>query len=130
MILSESKRRPAPTQAEAEDRLEWRLSRGAEKKPHYFAAPAALLKGFWKKSGVREDRVAILGAIWDREVGAFKDHWRLDAVRGSAIHVRVRSSASAQELALRSSELVKGLNKHFLKPWIKTIRFKVGSAGK
>lgn len=89
-------------------------------------APAELLRGFWGKAGVGEDRIAILNSVWEREVGAYRAHWRLDGVTRGVVHVRVKSSASGQELALRSRELVRNLNKHFRSPWIKAVRFKVG----
>ena len=117
----ERKRFRSLSAAEQERRLEWKLEHGG-KKPHSFSAADALLKGFWGKAGVREDRVAILNAVWEKEVGAFRRHWSLVGVRSGVVHVRASSSASGQELALRSAELVRGLNKHFRKPWIRSIK--------
>jgi hypothetical protein len=91
-------------------------------------AIGGLVAGFFRRAGMSRDRFAILGGIWHKEAGAFARHWKLEAVKGPTVHVRVTSSASGQELAIRSKELLKSLNKHFSSPWIKAIRFKVGGS--
>jgi len=72
--------------------------------------------------GVNPDRLAILDAIWEKEMGALGKHCELLGVDGPYILVKPRSAAAASELALRSSVLVKGLNKYFKRPWIKAIK--------
>jgi hypothetical protein len=111
---------------EKHERLAERIKKERYGKKGSFASAGDLLGSFWRTSGANEDRVAILNAVWDREVGSFKTHWTLEGVKRGTLHIRVKSSASAQELSMRSRELVRNLNKHFRTPWIKGIRFKVG----
>ena len=115
------------TSAEKHARLAERIKKERYGKRSSFTSGEDLLGAFWRTSGVAEDKVAILNAVWDREIGSFKTHWTLEGVKRGTLHVRVKSSASAQELAMRSRELVRTLNKHFRTPWIKQIKFKVGS---
>jgi hypothetical protein len=72
--------------------------------------------------GITPDRLAILDAIWEKEIGLLGKHCQLLGVDGHYILVKPRSAMAASELALRSSVLVKGLNKYFKRPWIKGIR--------
>lgn len=72
--------------------------------------------------GVNPDRLAILDAIWEKEMGALAKHCELLGVDGAYILVKPRSAAAASELALRSTVLVKGLNKYYKRPWIKGIK--------
>jgi hypothetical protein len=126
--LEERRRHPFLSAEEQHKRLAHRLKKGTAGRRGDFAGAEDLLKGFWRQAGLAEDRVAILHAIWDREVGSFKMHWILEGVKRGTVHIRVKSSASAQELSMRSRELVRSLNKHFRSAWIKQIRFRVGSA--
>lgn len=68
------------------------------------------------------DRLAILDAVWKKEIGRLGDHCSLLGVDRGFILVKPASAAAASELALRSSVLVKGLNKYFKRPWIKAIK--------
>ncbi|HAH06032.1 MAG TPA: hypothetical protein DCM05_05795 [Elusimicrobia bacterium] len=77
------------------------------------------LRGFAR---ARTDRLMILNQVWEKEVGALARHWALSAVKGGTVFVRPSSPAAAQELQLRGRELVRGLNKHFDKAWIREIR--------
>ncbi len=77
----------------------------------------------WKLMGVANlDRLAILDAVWKKEIGRLGDHCSLLGVDRGFILVKPASAAAASELALRSSVLVKGLNKYFKRPWIKAIK--------
>jgi Dna[CI] antecedent DciA-like protein len=118
-------RRPFRTTAEQHEKLAERLKKGRVRRTTTFSSGQDLLGVFWKVSGANEDRVAILQAIWEREVGAYAAHWKLEGVRRGVVFVRARSSAAAQELSMRSRELVRNLNKHFRVPWLKAIKFKV-----
>ena len=72
--------------------------------------------------GINPDRLAILDKVWEKEMGRLADHCELLGVDGPYILVKPRSATAASELALRSSVLVKGLNKYFQRPWIKGIK--------
>ena len=76
----------------------------------------------WKfLGGVSLDKLAVLDAVWKKEMGRLGEHCVLLGVDRHFVLVKP-SSAAASELALRSSVLVKSLNKHFKRPWIKAIR--------
>jgi len=77
----------------------------------------------WKfLGGVSPDRLAILDAVWKKEMGRLGEHCVMLGVDNGNILVKPSSAAAASELALRSSVLVKSLNKHFKRPWIKAIK--------
>ena len=77
----------------------------------------------WKVLGVTGlDRLALLDAVWKKEMGRLGEHCELLGVDRGVLLVRPVSSAAASELALRSSVLVKGLNKYFKRPWIRAIK--------
>ena len=77
----------------------------------------------WKR-GVRldDDRMLVLNQVWEREAGHLARHWALDGVRRGVLYVKPSSPAAAQELQLRESSLVRALNKHFRRSWIKGVR--------
>ena len=72
--------------------------------------------------GVSGDKISILNAVWERELGHLSRHWSLVGLRGGVLYVRPASAAAAQELQLRSPELARRLNKYFSRPWIKSVR--------
>jgi hypothetical protein len=77
----------------------------------------------WKfLGGVGPDRLAVLDAVWKKEIGRLGEHCVLLGVERGLILVKPSSAAAASELALRSSVLVKSLNKYFKRPWIKAIK--------
>lgn len=77
----------------------------------------------WKFLGIAGlDRLAILDAVWKKEMGRLSDHCVLLGVDKGIILVKPTSAAAASELSLRSSMLVKGLNKYFKRPWITAIK--------
>ncbi|HBA61691.1 MAG TPA: hypothetical protein DCZ92_12945 [Elusimicrobia bacterium] len=77
----------------------------------------------WKfLGGTAPDRLAVLDAVWNKEIGRLGAHCSLLGVDKGFILVKPTSSAAASELALRSSVLVKSLNKYFKRPWIKAIK--------
>lgn len=81
-----------------------------------------LVASFSYRSGAQTDRLAILNAVWDKECGAFAKHWTLAAVKKGVLFVRPKSSAAAQELAMRSGTLIRDLNKYFSRPWITAVK--------
>ena len=77
----------------------------------------------WKMFGATTlDRLAVLDAVWKKEMGRLAEHCTLLGVDKGCIMVKPRSAAAASELSLRSAVLVKGLNKYFKRPWIRAIR--------
>jgi hypothetical protein len=77
----------------------------------------------WKfLGGVSPDRLAVLDAVWKKEIGRLGEHCVMLGVDNGNILVKPTSAAAASELALRSSVLVKSLNKYFKRPWIRSIK--------
>ncbi len=81
-----------------------------------------LIRAFKFRAGMQSDKLSILNAIWEREMGHFAKHWSLDSVRRGVLYVKPRSSAAAQELHLRAPEIARSLNKHFSRAWIKAVK--------
>jgi len=71
---------------------------------------------------VKTDRLMILNQVWEKEVGHLSRHWVLNGVRGGVLYVKTRSPAASQELQLRSRDILRGLNKHFDRAWIRELR--------
>ena len=69
----------------------------------------------------RLNRLMVLNTVWQNAAGAKNKFWVLDAATDDTISVRVTSSAAKHDLAARSSQIIKDLNKYFDKPWIKKI---------
>lgn len=92
------------------------------KKRPAWSTGGELVRSFQFRTGNDPDRMAILASVWDRELGHLARHWTLAGVRRGIVLVKPRSAAAAQELQLRAVGLVRGLNKHFSKPWIKGIK--------
>ncbi|MHB2025560.1 MAG: DUF721 domain-containing protein [Elusimicrobiota bacterium] len=81
-----------------------------------------LIRTIHGRLGVSGDKISILNAVWDREMGHLSRHWILSGLRGATLYIRPVSAAAAQELQLRGPEIVRRLNKYFNRPWIKTVR--------
>ena len=94
---------------------------GKEKGPRWSTAQD-LVKSFSYRSGTVNDKLTILGGVWEKECGAFAKHWALVGVKKGVLYVRPRSAAAAQELHMRSEELVRSLNKYFSRPWLVGVR--------
>lgn len=87
-----------------------------------WATAGELVRAFKARANLQPDKIAILGAIWERELGHFSRHWALAGVRGGVLFVKPRSAAAAQELHLRAPEIVRSLNKHFSRAWIRAVK--------
>ena len=68
------------------------------------------------------NRLMILSSVWNKETGKMAPYWELAAVKSGDVLVKVKSSAAAQELSMRSAQLARNLNKYFDKPWIIRIK--------
>ena len=79
-----------------------------------------LVRSFQFRTGLSLDRMAVLNSIWDKEWG-YVNYWKLSGVKKGKVLVQVSSSAAAQELQIRSRQVVESLNKYFQKPWIKGV---------
>jgi len=67
------------------------------------------------------NRLMILKYLWEKSVGQKSRFWQLTAVQGGTLFVKVKISVAKNDLVGRRRELIKELNKHFEKPWIKHI---------
>ena len=81
-----------------------------------------LVRSFQFRAGVQPDKISILNAVWEKELGHFSRHWSLLGVRRGTLYIRPRSSAAAHELQMRSAEILRDLNKYVSSPWIKAIK--------
>lgn len=81
-----------------------------------------LIKAFKFRAGIQSDKISILNAVWEKELGHFSRHWSLTGVRRGVLYVKPRSSAAAQELQLRQIQIVRDLNKYFSRAWIKAVK--------
>lgn len=81
-----------------------------------------LVKSFKFRSGIQSDKISILNAVWEKQMGHLNAHWSLVGVKRGILFVKPKSSAAAQELFMRSTAIVKDLNKYFSRAWIKAIK--------
>jgi hypothetical protein len=81
-----------------------------------------LIKSFKFRTGIQSDKISILNAVWEKELGHFAKHWQLVGVKRGVLFVKPRSSAAAQELQMRSGEMIRSLNKYFSRAWIKAVK--------
>ena len=81
-----------------------------------------LVTSFQYKTGVSGDKMAILASVWHKELGHLSAHWEMEGVKKGILYIKPRSSSAAQELQLRASGIIRGLNKYFEKDWIKGIK--------
>lgn len=87
-----------------------------------WSTSADLIKSFKFRSGIQSDKISILNAIWEKELGHFSKHWALLGVKKGVLYVKPKSSSAAQELHMRSAEMIRSLNKYFSRAWIKAIK--------
>jgi len=69
--------------------------------------------------------LSVLERAWDSEIGSLGGMVRLAAIDGANLIVEAVSSVAMQEIALRKRELMRRLNKHFLKPWIEQMTVRI-----
>lgn len=81
-----------------------------------------LIRSFKFRASLQPDKISILNAVWEKELGHFARHWTLAGVQKGILFVRPKSAAAAQELQLRAREIVRSLNKHFSRPWIRAVK--------
>ncbi len=85
-------------------------------------AAGELVRSFKYRSGLPADRLSILNAVWEKELGHRARHWELVAVKQGTLYVKPRSAAAAYELHMAARSLLRSLNKYFSRPWIKAIK--------
>ncbi|MBI4678895.1 MAG: DUF721 domain-containing protein [Elusimicrobia bacterium] len=83
---------------------------------------AELVRAFRRRTQLQPDKLSILNAIWERELGPLAKHLELSGVRRGTVYVRPASSAAAVELRMRASSLLRALNKYFSRGWIKALK--------
>jgi len=81
-----------------------------------------LVRSFGFKTGLQDEKLGLLNAVWEKELGHFSKHWSLSGVKKGVLYVKPKSAAAAQELQMRSGEIVRALNKYFSRPWIKAVK--------
>ncbi|MCX5796876.1 MAG: DUF721 domain-containing protein [Elusimicrobia bacterium] len=81
-----------------------------------------LVRSFQWRAGMTGDRMVILGAVWQKELGHLCGHWELVGFKHGTVYVKPKSAAAAQELQLRAAGVVRSLNKYFDRAWIKSIK--------
>ena len=81
-----------------------------------------LVKSFNFRAGLQPDKISILNAVWEKELGHFSRHWALLGVRRGVLFIRPRSAAAAQELQMRSTEILRDINKYFSRACIKAVK--------
>lgn len=82
------------------------------------------LAGKYSRLSSTLNRLMLLDYVWKKLVGNKEKFWKLDAVQGHTIFVKVRVAVAKNELNARKSVLIKELNKHFKSPWIERIEIK------
>lgn len=91
-------------------------------RPGRWVAVGELVRSWGRRAGMAADRLAILGAVWDREFGHMERQWRLLGVRRGVLYVLPRSPSAAMELRMRGDGIIRTLNKHFRTAWIKGVK--------
>ena len=76
-----------------------------------WATSEDLVKSFGFKTGVQSEKLGVLNAVWDKELGHFSKYWSLSGVKKGVLYVTPRSA-----------EIIRSLNKHFSRPWIKAVK--------
>ncbi|MDR0953680.1 MAG: DUF721 domain-containing protein [Elusimicrobiota bacterium] len=90
-------------------------------KPGKIWHEASELQNKFSRINSQINRLILLENIWEKTLGSKAKFWVLDAVKGGTIYVKVKVTAARHELLLKEKIIVKELNKHFDKPWIKQI---------
>lgn len=75
----------------------------------------------FNRLNMRLSRLMVLDHVWTQLVGSKAKFWKLQAVKGATLEVAVKAAVARNELNGQSEQLIKELNKHFDKPWIKRI---------
>ncbi|MDD5627697.1 MAG: DciA family protein [Elusimicrobia bacterium] len=94
---------------------------GPGKRPCW-STGAELVRSFQYRTRTPGDRMVILGAVWQKELGHLHGQWELVGLKQGLLYVKPKSAAAAQELQLRAAGLVRSLNKYFARAWIKGIK--------
>lgn len=83
----------------------------------------ATVKDSWKSlNGLNTDRLAILDAVWKKEIGRLNDHCEIVGVDKGCIVVKTDSSVVSNELFMRNKQILRNLNRYFARPWLTAIK--------
>ena len=94
----------------------------AQRKKPRWSTVQDLVASFQYRTGLSSDRMAILSAVWQKELGHLGGHLELLGFKHGTLYVKPRSAAAAQELQLRGSGIAHDLNKYFNRAWITGIK--------
>jgi hypothetical protein len=81
-----------------------------------------LIRSFQYRTQVTGDLLSILAAVWQKELGNLCSCWELVGFKRGILYVKPKSAAASQELQLRSTGIVRSLNKYFDRDWLKGIK--------
>lgn len=79
------------------------------------------ITGNFNRLNTQINRLLLLEKVWDNVVGSRGKYWKLDGVQKDTLFVKVKVVAARQELLLNKEMLIRELNKHFQRAWIKKI---------
>lgn len=91
-----------------------------QKQPTIWHEPSELKNSFNRFSS-QINRLVLLENIWNKTIGSKAKYWQLYAVQKNTIFVKVKVISARQELLLNKDTIIKELNKHFQRAWIKEI---------
>ncbi|MBQ4493334.1 MAG: DUF721 domain-containing protein [Elusimicrobiaceae bacterium] len=91
-----------------------------QKPPEVWHEPSELKNSFNRFSS-QINRLVLLENIWNKTLGSKAKFWQLYAVQKNTIFVKVKVVSARQELLLNKETIIKELNKHFQRAWIKEI---------
>jgi len=69
--------------------------------------------------------LSLLDHAWETEMGSWSTMARLIALDHQGLVIEVTSAPALQELSLRRQEILRRLNKHFAKPFLRRIQLKI-----
>ena len=91
-----------------------------QKPPTIWHEPSELTNSFNRLTS-QVNKLVLLESIWNKTVGSKAKFWQLYAVQKNTIFVKVKVVSARQELLLNKGTIIKELNKHFQRAWIKEI---------
>lgn len=82
---------------------------------------AGELQNNYNRLSAQVSKLVLLENVWNRVLGSKAKFWQLYAVQKNTIFVKVKVVSARQELLLNKETIIKELNKHFQRSWIKEI---------
>ena len=92
------------------------------------AALSPVIERFKSQFGL-EGSLKVLELAWQNEMGAWGGMVELSALDNGSLVIEARTPSAMQELSLRRKELIRRLNAHFPKPWIRNLSIRLAHHG-